>query len=338
AHVYNQLMADIRKRQSIAQEPSVSRTSGSTWLHIAAMLVVVASVGLLMYFNPAANEAAREEPQQNDDILLPDQNQALLTLADGRTIVLSDSLDGILALESGVSIRRGEDGSIIYDYDGRNADLFDGTHKFNTFSTPKGHTYQLVLPDGTRVWLNTASSIHYPVVFAANERKVTLIGEAYFEVAHDRSRPFKVEAKGSVVEVLGTHFNVASFEDDTRVTTTLLAGAVNVSSNRQHVVLKPGEQAVVDESTEDISRAHVDVRAVMAWRNGYFRFDNESIESILKKISRWYDIETVAYQGQFNDRFTGTFQRSKSVSLLFSHLEKLAPIQFEIKERRVVVM
>src|SRR5690606_23273169 len=186
--------------------------------------------------------------------------------------------------------------------------------------------------------LNTASSIRYPVVFTGNERSVSLIGEAYFEVAHDPERPFKVVAKGSVIQVLGTRFNVSAFEDDPQMITTLLEGAVNVSKNKQHVVLKPGEQAIVDESVEEIHHSQVDVRAVMAWRNGYFRFDNEPIEGIIKKISRWYDIETVAYQGEFHDRFTGTFQRAKGVSVLFDHLEKIAPIRFEIKERGVVVM
>jgi len=131
---------------------------------------------------------------------------------------------------------------------------------------------------------------------------------------------------------------VSAFEDDTRVITTLLEGAVDVSKNKQHVILKPGEQAVVDDKLRGIDRSTVDVRAATAWRNGYFRFDNESIESIITKISRWYDIETVEYQGRFTDRFTGTFQRSKDVSVLFSHLEKIAPIRFDIKERGVVIM
>lgn len=338
-NVYNRLLAHARERQSEMQgERSMPRARSLAWIRIAALLTVVVSVGvLLLYIKPAVDEGARQEqPLERNDILLPDQNQALLTLADGRTIVLSDSLDGILALESGVRIRRGEDGSIIYD--GSQAKVSEGLHKFNTFTTPKGHTYQLLLPDGTKIWLNTATSVRYPVVFATNERKISLTGEAYFEVARDVDKPFKVEAKGSLIEVLGTQFNVSAFEDDTRVITTLLEGAVDVSKNKQHVILKPGEQAVVDDKLRGIDRSTVDVRAATAWRNGYFRFDNESIESIITKISRWYDIETVEYQGRFTDRFTGTFQRSKDVSVLFSHLEKIAPIRFDIKERGVVIM
>ena len=336
--VYHRLIANIRKRQSDITPPSQPGMGTAVWLRLVAVLAIVFSVGGLLYFKSSVNDqGAQKVTQQVYDILLPDENQALLTLSDGRTIVLSDSLDGVLAQESGVIIRRGEDGSVIYD--GSRAEAPAGEGRYHTFTTPKGHTYQLLLPDGTNVWLNTASSIRYPVVFGAGERKVSLTGEAYFEVAHDGNRPFKIEAKDSQIEVLGTHFNVSAFDDETVVTTTLLEGAVDISKKNRHLILKPGEQAVVEELSDNIRHyPHVDVRGVMAWRNGYFRFDNESIENIIKKVSRWYDIEGVEYQGMFDERFTGTFQRSKAVSLLFSHLEKLAPIRFEIKERRVVVM
>lgn len=336
--VYHRLIANIRRRQSDINPPSQPRTNTAVWLRVAAVLAIVFSVGALLYFKPLVTEpVAPKVTQQVYDILLPDENQALLTLSDGRTIVLSDSLDGVLAEESGVIIRRGEDGSVIYD--GSRADAAAGGGRYHTFTTPKGHTYQLLLPDGTNVWLNTASSIRYPVVFGAGERRVTLTGEAYFEVARDGSKPFKIEAKNSQIEVLGTHFNVSAFDDEALVTTTLLEGAVDISKKGRHIILKPGEQAVVEELSDKIHHyLDVDVRGVMAWRNGYFRFDNEPIENIIKKVSRWYDIEEVEYQGTFDERFTGTFQRSKGVSLLFSHLEKLAPIRFEITERRVVVM
>lgn len=335
-NIYNRLIADIRERQVDIQVPSLSRTRYlKLWLRIAAVFAVVVSVASLFYLNSSDSVSISEVAKKKDDILLPDQNQALLTLSDGRTIVLSDTSNNVLALESGVSIRRGEDGSIVYDVKPIDAP-HDGINN-NTFTTPKGYTCQILLPDGTKVWLNTASSISYPVIFAKNERKILLIGEAYFEVFHDVSRPFKVEAKGSVVKVLGTHFNVSAFDDEVGVTTTLVEGSVNVSQSRNHVILEPGEQAVIDEVTGRIHQSKVDINAVLAWKNGYFRFDNEPIESIINKISRWYDIEAVEYKGQFSDRFTGTFQRSKGVSVLFSHLEKLAPYEIEIKERRVII-
>ncbi|MGK6350564.1 FecR family protein [Parapedobacter sp. DT-150] len=335
--LYRELMDTVNRHQADDQPQIASRKSDLTaWFRIAAILIAAISIGLFLYFNPSNPDSPPTIAKQADDILLPDHNQAILTLDDGRTIVVSDSIVGILAQESGVNITKAEDGSILYQ--AAQADVANGATKYHTFSTPKGHTYRLLLPDGTKVWLNSSSSIQYPVVFARRERAVSLKGEAYFEVAHDALKPFKVNAQGSAIEVLGTHFNVSAFEDEAHVTTTLLEGVVNVSKNDQRITLKPGEQAIADEKTGNIRQAQADIRSVMAWKNGYFRFDNESIEDIIGKISRWYDIEAVAYQGQFNDRFTGTFQRSKNVSQLFSHLEKLAPIHFEIKERRVVIM
>src|SRR5690606_1770231 len=170
-----------------------------------------------------------------NDITLPEYNEATLTLADGRTILLNDSSAGILAQELGVEIRKAGDGSIFYE--ATQADVAEGKPSYNTFSTPKGSSYRILLPDGTKVWLNTASTIRYPVVFTGSERNVSLSGEAYFEVAPDVSRPFKVEANGSVIKVLGTYFNVSAYADEPRTTTTLVEGAVNVSRNGNTVTL-----------------------------------------------------------------------------------------------------
>lgn len=339
--VYGRLMTDIHHRQAVSamttSRPKITRFG--RWIRVAALLVMTVSVSLLIYryaASPSVEHVELTSDESNQDILLPDGNQAILTLTDGRTIIVNDSVGGVLALESGVEIRHTEEGSIVYDV--KSATLTSGEIPYNTFSTPKGHSYQLSLPDGTRVWLNTGSSLRFPVAFAGDERKVTLTGEAYFEVSHDAGKPFEVQANGSTIQVLGTHFNVSAYTDDKRVTTTLVEGAVNVSKNGETVALKPGQQAVVHDGTGQISQSSADIRSVLAWKNGYFRFDDETIESIISKISRWYDIGEVEYQGQFNDRFTGTFQRSKGVSQLFGHLEKLAPVRFEIKERRIVVM
>lgn len=336
--IYDQLISSIHQQQ--VEQFEVVKPHGfnwRNWIKIAALLVASVSVGILLFNYPDQNRPAHATGQkENSDILLPNYNQAILTLADGRTIVLSDSLGGVLAQETGVKITKMEDGSILYEADSEAA--AGGETKYNTFSTPKGHTYQLLLPDGTKVWLNTASSIRYPVAFTKHERTVSLTGEAYFEVARDASKPFKVMAGGSTVQVLGTQFNVSAYEDEHAVTTTLLEGAVNVSRNGNAVTLKPGQQAVVDGQTGEISQLQADIRLAVAWKNGYFRFDNESIDHIISKISRWYDIQEVTYQGKIEDRFTGTFKRSKGVSQLFGHLEKLAPVRFEIEERRVKVM
>lgn len=339
ADVYSRLLSDINRRQITTDQQFTSRKfSIASWVKVAALLVAVVSVGIILLYD--AKQSGFNSPavvsQDENDIALPEYNEATITLADGSTIVLSDSMEGILARELGVVIRKADDGSIFYE--AKQADVTGGKVNYNTFSTPKGSTYRILLPDGTKVWLNTASSIRYPLVFTGTERNVSLSGEAYFEVAPDVSKPFKVEANGSVIQVLGTHFNVSAYTDERQTTTTLVEGAVNVSKNGNTVTLKPNEQAVVDESTGEIRQSAINIRTAIAWKDGYFRFDDDSIEEIVSKVSRWYDIEAVEYQGEFNERFSGTFQRSKNVSQLFSHLERLAPIRFEIKGRRVVIM
>ncbi len=337
-YVYSKLISEIHERQAIATQQAAPRNrSAIPWMKVAALLVAVISIGILLVNKKQQGiNTSSIASESKTSITLPEHNQAILTLADGSTILLNDSLDGILAREPGVEIKKAEDGSIFYE--AKQADISNGTLRYNTFSTPKGSTYQILLPDGTKVWLNTSSSIRYPVAFTGNERQVSLTGEAYFEVAHNASKPFSVEANGSMIQVLGTHFNVSAYADEHRTTTTLVEGSVNVSKNEKTVLLKPNQQAIVDELTGTIRQSTADVRSVVAWKNGYFRFENESIEDIVDKISRWYDIDAVEYQGEFNERFTGTFQRSKNIAQLFSHLEKLAPIHFEIRERRVVIM
>lgn len=336
-HVYHQLIAEIHERQLTPSQikPTKKRFLFS-FVKVAAVLVAAIAIGSWLYNNKQLDSASLQSNTSGDSILLPDRNQAILTLADGSTIMLDDAANGILAQESGIEITKAEDGSVFYkpvEHPKPN-----NTLAYNTFSTPKGSTYRILLPDGTKVWLNTGSSIRYPVVFPNDQRTVSIIGEAYFEVAHDASKPFFLDANGSIIQVLGTHFNVSAYADEKQTTTTLVEGSVKVSKDSNNVILAPGQRAVVDEVTGAINQSAADVRSAIAWKDGYFRFNNESIEDIVEKISRWYDIEAVEYEGQFDDRFSGTFQRSKNVAQLFSHLEKLAPIHFEIRERRVVVM
>lgn len=333
--IYDRLMTNIEERNEPAPTEKSVPARARWWIRVAAAWVAVVSIGLLIYYT-GSKSVSLPETAVGSDILLPDDTQAILTLADGQTIVLHDSMDGILASQAGIAIRRTKDGSILYEP--QSMSVAEKEIPFNTFRTPKGYSHQLTLPDGTRVWLNTASSIHFPVIFNGNDRQVTLTGEAYFEVAHDASKPFRVAANGSMIHVLGTHFNVSAYSDEEHVVATVLEGAVNVSRNGSNVELKPGEQAMVDSQTGRIRQSKIDVQSVMAWKNGYFRFDNEPIESIINQVSKWYDIEKVEYRGQFDDRFTGTFQRSKSITQLFRHLERIAPITFSVEGKEVVIM
>lgn len=334
--IYKRVMSDIHAYQDNIPVKSNNYFSKipQTWYRVVAVLVAILSITILLYKN-WNSDSEREQVIAliTNDILLPNSNSALLTLSDGRTIMVSDSL-GLGAQEEGIKVGKSADGSIYYEVQ---SDKLASKSSLNTFSTPKGHTFQLLLPDGTKVWLNTESTLRFPVAFTSSKRVVELVGEAYFEVAHDPSKPFEVEAHGSLIHVLGTHFNISAYPDVDQVAATLVEGAVDVSRNGKRVALKPGQQALVS-STGAIRRSEVDVNSIMAWRKGYFRFDDESIESIVNIISRWYDIKEIKYEGKFNDRFTGTFQRSKELSQLLTHLEKLSSMRFKIEGRRVVIM
>src|SRR5690606_36357040 len=269
------------------------------------------------------------------DILLPDYNSAVLTLSDGRQIDLNEQSTGLYLEESGVRIRQTSDGELMYEVS--QSSNSDET-AFNIFATPRGNTYSILLPDGTKVWLNASSSIRYPINFTATERRVFLSGEAYFEVNHNPHRPFYVDIQGNTIQVLGTAFNVSAYKNENQVKTTLIEGSVKVFNGKHSLSLLPNQQATIHLSTSVITRSEVDTWSALAWKNGYFRFEKASLEEIFATISRWYDIQDVEYHGEFDNRFTGTFQRSKNISELFRYLEKLAPIHFEIKEGRVSVM
>ncbi|SEO11351.1 FecR family protein [bacterium A37T11] len=273
--------------------------------------------------------------QRKTDICLRDDHQALLTLSNGKTISLTDTTSGIFADVTGTQIRIKRNTSLIYD--NTTTTVSTSTPIFNTISTAKGSTYQFTLPDGTKVWLNTASEIKFPIVFTTNDREIYLSGEAYFEVIPKKNKPFIVQANNSQIRVFGTNFNVHAYPSDSPTTTTLLSGSVQVQKDHKKVNLHPGEQAIV-QSSGYIELQPANIPHIMAWKDGYFRFENEDIQTLLQKISLWYDIDSVIYKHLPTDRFTGTIKRTKKLSQLLGYLEKLAAIKFEIYKGRVIVM
>lgn len=263
--------------------------------------------------------------------LKPGGNKATLTLADGTKLCLSDAANGQLAEQQNVRIRKTSDGRLVYEIKediNKNAEI-----QYNMISTPAGGQYQVILPDGTHVWMNAASSLKYPTSFAAlKERRVELTGEAYFEVSKiNRTTgrlPFIVTSSGQEVEVLGTHFNINTYKEEKAAVTTLLEGSVRV--RRPAVfeeIISPGEQAVVNES---IKISKVDTTTAVAWKNGIFKFDDANIHTVMNQLSRWYDVD-VEYRGKIPaNKFNGEIYRNMDASKAFRILS-LAKINFTVE-------
>lgn len=261
----------------------------------------------------------------------PGKNSATLTLSDGKKIVLSDAMNGEIANESGISISKTVNGQLVYTLKDVKK---SGKINYNTLTTARGEQYQIILPDGTKVWLNAASSIIYPENFLSlSERKVKLLGEAYFEVAKNKHKPFYVESKNQTVEVLGTHFNINCYDDETAVKTTLLEGSVKINGA---TILKPNEQAIVNG--KDISVIPVIAESFVDWKEGVFAFKREDIYSVMKKIARWYDVEVV-YQltATNNQTYTGTISRSDNISKVLSVLEEIGSLKLKVQGKRILV-
>lgn len=309
----------------------------------AAAVLIIAMTAVFFYRN--YNHDAGAQTVKND--INPGKNKAVLTLANGQKISLTDALNGQLAQQAGVTISKTANGQLIYQA-APNASGKNMT-EYNTIEAPRGGQWQVILPDGSKVFLNASSSLKYPVSFAAKERKVELKGEAYFEISHNKKSPFRVIAKGQTVEVLGTHFNIMSYDDEKAVKTTLLSGSVKVSSNGgrtagantaksavESLILKPGEQAQVSPGNMKIIH-DVDLEDVLAWKNGYFKF-NENLRSIMTKVSRWYDVEVV-YETQPDPefKFKGEISRDKNISELLNMLDYTGNVHFKIEGRRVIV-
>ncbi|GGH16329.1 FecR family protein [Pedobacter zeae] len=266
----------------------------------------------------------------------PGKNKAILTLADGKKISLSDALTGDVAKEAGFSITKTADGQLVYNID--ESESVDDT-RVNTIATPNGGEWQIRLPDGTKVWLNAASSMQYGLnIGKAKQRMVKLDGEAYFEVAKDNARPFIVETDKQLVEVLGTHFNINSYHDEIVTKTTLLEGSVRVlhKSTNETEILKPGDQSIVSASGIDVKEADVD--EAIAWKEGYFKFNNEKHASILRKLARWYNVEVEYADPQAkNVIYYGTVSRFEKISKVLTKLEQTGQVRFDIKGNKIIV-
>jgi ferric-dicitrate binding protein FerR (iron transport regulator) len=209
---------------------------------------------------------------------------------------------------------------------------------YNTLTTPRGGQYQLVLPDGSKVWLNAASAISYPTAFTGSERKVEIKGEAYFEIAKNTAMPFIVKVNDAQVQVLGTHFNINAYSDEDAIKTTLLEGAVKVTKDAASTLLKPGQQAILGRSSNEIRvQENTDLDAVLAWKNGYFSFNQTDLATIMRQIARWYDVDIVYSDKVPERRFGGEIPRNTNAAEVLKMLEE-SKVHFRIEGRKVIVL
>ncbi|UOE47490.1 DUF4974 domain-containing protein [Mucilaginibacter sp. SMC90] len=310
----------------------VRKMFGRQFIVAAASVTIALVVGVYQFGNYYKKKHKTTMPQSLAANLVPGSNKVTLTLSNGSKVVLSGAKNGLVANDAGASINKTADGSVAYapKHEGGQP----GALLFNTAVTPRGGQYQFTLSDGTKVWLNAATTFKFPVQFEGNERRVELTGEAYFEVAHDRSRPFRVVSNGQVVEVLGTHFNVNSYADESAVSTTLLEGSVKVSHNGASEIIKPGEQARLNADKFDVVK--VNTEQAVAWKNGLFYFRDASIYEVMRQFSRWYDVD-VKFEGKVPERqFSGGVSRNVNASQILDLLS-FKKINYRIQGRTIVI-
>lgn len=275
-----------------------------------------------------------EKTKEKQADIAPGGNRAVLTLASGKKIILDNAQAGLLANQSGAEISKTQDGELIYAAIDANTEVAEP--EMNTISIPRGGKYQITLADGTKVWLNAASSLSFPSSFKGKERRVELTGEAYFEVAKNAAMPFMVMSDGQRIEVLGTHFNISAYPDESTVNTTLLEGSIRITetSKNQSLLLKPGQQARVKNG---ISVATVDTKNAVAWKDGMISFESADLKSIMRQVSRWYDV-SVQYSGDIPRRsFTGKISRDSNLSEILKVLER-SHINFKIEGRKIILI
>lgn len=324
------IKAKIKQRLDLEIHRSRPTVPFVRWARYAAAVLVFAMVGTGIYYYSHSNSTrVNEELKTEANItspttIAPGTNRATIVLDDGSEYQLSESQSGIINEANGITY---EDGNTIST----------GTYASATIVVPAAGQYGVTLSDGTKVWLNSISSLRYPVQFSGSERRVVLSGEAYFEVQKDASRPFIVESEGQEVKVLGTKFNVSAYQAFPLIT-TLLEGAVEVSTDAAIQKLTPGQQIQVSKGKMKLMKSSIDLEEVTAWKNGYFKFSG-NLESIMDKVARWYDIEVIyKVKPDPNMTFEGKISRDKNIEEIFEIMELTKEIHFEVQGRSVIVM
>jgi transmembrane sensor len=299
---------------------------------VAAAILLALSAGSLLVLHKKPEPAVvQTKPPDND--ILPAGARATLTLLDGKTIQLDSARNGTVAQQGNTTIQS-HDGQLIYT-PGQPAAQAPSTG-YNTLTATPGEHYSLVLPDGTKAWLNAGSSINYPVTFAGNERRVTVTGEVYLEIVHNPKQPFRVTVKDQTVEDLGTHLNIKAYDDDSTINTTLLEGSVHVSKGSAAATLKPGEQATIRPDDKTFRLRTIDADQAIAWKNGYFSFDRADIQTVMREMARWYDVQVIFKGALPKTMFKGKVYRNIKASEALKILSYFGA-HFQIEGKTIIV-
>ena len=304
-------------QNKVKQQPKKLKISYSLFFKAAVFLMVLLA-GVYVYLKQTAPAPVMAQRKAIQTKIIPGGNNAVLVLANGSKIILNQTADGQIADQPGVKVIKTKSGELLYRFVGNTNNKATA---INTISTPRGGQYHLILVDGTEVWLNASSSVKFPATFAGNERKVEVTGEVYFEVAKNKAKPFIVHTNQSDIKVLGTHFNINTYDDEAYQRTTLLEGSIEIKRGNQKALLIPGQQANINGSTDGIKIKEIeDLDAVIAWKNGYFQFEKADLQSVMRQVSRWYDTE-VSYNGPIpTKQYTGKIPRSVNVAKLIEML------------------
>lgn len=313
----------------------VKRSLSIQWIKIAATVILFLGGACYWYFNTkkednnsrnVAMATVQEKPAQ----IVPGGNHAVLTMADGTRIML-DSVDNGKIQKGNLKITKKNGLLVFASTPGSVAKI-----SYNTLSTPRGGNYKVILADGSEVWLNASSSLRFPTAFPGNQREVELTGEAYFEVAKNKAKPFHVKVGDMTINVLGTHFNVHAYEDENSIKTSLLEGSVAIKRGSVSGLLKPGQQAILARNKERVEIKDADLDEVMAWKNGLFQFDGADIKTIMNQIGRWYDVDIVYSDKVPVRRFEGKISRDAQLSDVLRILE-LSNVKFKMEGKKIIV-
>jgi len=329
------------EQKSNDQEEEVVVITDISWssrfkrISVAAAILVLLSSGLYFWFKPTSSHQAQIAYTPVFQDVPPGGNKAILTLTDGKMIILDSVKNGIIAITKSFKVMKTESGQVVYYPFERIQNNVLGA-EFNTITTPRGGEYRVILPDGSKVWLNSASSIKFPGVFKGNTRSIELEGEAYFEIAKNPALPFKVKSKNVEIEVIGTHFNVKTYTNEEVMKTTLVEGSIKITRGNSSHLLKPGQQAVLI-GTEMKVLSDVDIEEQIAWKNGLFQFKDAGIQDVMRQAALWYDLN-VSFEGKIPEKyFTGKVSRNVNASE-FMNMLMYTGVKFKIEGKNIVVI